>query len=121
MGKNKKILIVDDEPFCVKVLQRRLEYNDYEVIVASDGEEALAKTRSERPDLILLDLMLPLLNGVEVCSRLKADPDLQQIPIIVCTAKYDHKPEKNSALPVDCYFPKPIDVELLLEKLEEFL
>ena len=122
MDEKKKILVVDDEPFCLKILKRHLEYNDYEVITASDGGEAIEKTLSERPDLVLLDVMLPVLDGFEVCNRLKSDPDCREIPIIICSAKSeDRLTENNAGQYADDYLVKPIDIESLLGKLKDLL
>jgi DNA-binding response OmpR family regulator len=82
-----KILLVDDEPSIVKMVGKRLQIEGFEVVVAMDGEEALAKVASEKPDLVILDFMLPKKNGYEVCSALKADPQMQSIPVLLFTAK----------------------------------
>ena len=77
-----KVLLVDDEASILKVVGKRLQVEGYDVIVAADGEEALEKAQQEHPDLIVLDLMLPKLSGVDVCVRLKKDRRSQDIPII---------------------------------------
>lgn len=77
-----RILLVDDEPSILKVVGKRLQVEGYDVIMAADGEEAMAKAQQERPDLIVLDLMLPKLSGFDVCSQLKKDRKSQDIPII---------------------------------------
>ena len=77
-----RILLVDDEPSILKVVGKRLEVEGYEVIIAADGEEAIEKAKQAHPDLIVLDLMLPKLNGIDVCSQLKKDRRSQDIPII---------------------------------------
>lgn len=83
----KKILVVDDEPHLVKLLQARLEKNGYSVIVASDGQEALDKTYQENPDLIILDIMLPHIDGYHVCKTLRSDEKYKAIPIIMLTGR----------------------------------
>ncbi|MCX6571248.1 MAG: response regulator [Candidatus Aminicenantes bacterium] len=83
----KKILVVDDEPHLVKLLQARLEKNGYSVIVASDGQEALDKTYQENPDLIILDIMLPIIDGYHVCQTLRSDDKYKAIPIIMLTGR----------------------------------
>ena len=85
------ILIVDDNPANVEILQMRLAANDYEIISASDGEAGLAMARERLPDLILLDIMMPKMDGFEVCRRLKGDSSLPFMPIIMVTAKTDSK------------------------------
>jgi DNA-binding response OmpR family regulator len=83
----KKILVVDDEPNLVKLLKARLEKNGYSVIVASDGQEALDKTYQENPDLIILDIMLPIIDGYHVCKTLRSDDKYKAIPIIMLTGR----------------------------------
>jgi two-component system alkaline phosphatase synthesis response regulator PhoP len=83
----KKILVVDDEPNLVKLLQARLEKNGYSVIVAYDGQEALDKTYQEDPDLIILDIMLPVIDGYHVCKTLRSDEKYKAIPIIMLTGR----------------------------------
>lgn len=86
MAEGKKILIVDDDLTLREMYEERLKYDGYVVIGASDGEEALEKTHSEKPDLILLDVMMPKLNGIDVMKRLREDETTKDIPIIVLTA-----------------------------------
>ncbi len=83
----KKILVIDDLPENVFMLQDRLEHEGYEVLTAYDGKSGIEKVRSERPDLILLDVMMPDLTGIEVCKILVADKETSGIPIILVTAK----------------------------------
>ena len=85
------ILIVDDNPTNVDILQARLAANNYEIITAADGQEGLAKAREAQPDLILLDIMMPKMDGLEVCRHLRADTSLPFMPIILVTAKADSK------------------------------
>ena len=82
----KRILLVDDELQLVEVMKMRLEANDYEVITAGDGQEALHKVQKEKPDLVLLDILLPKINGYEICKRLKQNEDTINIPVIMMTA-----------------------------------
>jgi len=81
--KKQRILLIDDEPTIVKMVSRRLEVSGFEVLVAKDGHEALTKARAENPDLIIIDLMLPGMNGFEVCQVLRKYPSMQKIPIII--------------------------------------
>jgi two-component system alkaline phosphatase synthesis response regulator PhoP len=83
----KKILVVDDEPHLVKLLKNRLEKNGYSVIVAYEGQEALDKTYQENPDLIILDIMLPIIDGYHVCKTLRSDEKYKAIPIIMLTGR----------------------------------
>src|SRR3989475_10765887 len=86
-----RILIADDNPMNLDILQTRLAAHGYEILTATDGEEALALARAQQPDLILLDVMMPKMDGVEVCRRLKSDASLPFMPIITVTAKADSK------------------------------
>lgn len=82
----KKILFIEDETDQVMVIQARLEANGYDVVSAADGEEGLKKVYEEKPDLILLDLVIPKLDGFEVCKKIKADPQVSNIPVMIITA-----------------------------------
>jgi DNA-binding response OmpR family regulator len=118
----KRILIVDDEEDILKVLRFRLEANSYEVLIASDGQEGLNKARSEKPDLIILDLMLPKLDGYKVCRMLKFDETYKAIPIIIFTAKAQKKDEElGMEMGADAYISKPFEPEILLGKMKELL
>ena len=86
-----RILVVDDNASNIKVLQVRLAAEGYDVVTAADGEEALAAAREQLPDLLLLDIMMPRLDGIEVCKRLRADPTFPYTPIILVTAMADTK------------------------------
>ena len=83
MSETKKILVVEDDLVTQRMLSARLEITGYDVITASDGEEALNKARKENPDLLILDLMLPKMTGYEVCRMLKFDDKYKKIPIII--------------------------------------
>ena len=91
MSQQAKVLIVDDEPFNVDVLQQELEDLNYQILTAFNGQEALDKIKSQQPDLILLDLMMPVLDGFAVLSQIKADNDLRDIPVIIVSAANDSK------------------------------
>src|SRR5262245_2555489 len=94
MAEKPRILLVDDEPSIVKMVGKRLEVEGVEVLIAVDGQDGLTKARAESPDLIVLDLMLPQLNGYEVCTMLKQDTRYRHIPIVLFTAKAQEKDEK---------------------------
>jgi class 3 adenylate cyclase/CheY-like chemotaxis protein len=117
-----RILIVDDNPANVKILQTRLAANGYEVVTAADGEEALASARRDSPDLILLDLMMPKVNGLDVCRRLRADPDFPFTPIIIVTAMADSK-DVVAGLEAggDEYLVKPVDHAALAARVHSML
>jgi len=117
----RKILIVDDEEDLLKVVSFRLEKTGYKVCCAVTGKEALEMAARERPDLILLDLRLPLLNGMEVCTQLKKDDNLKQIPVIIFTASSGHVDEKAMACGADDYIVKPFTPEDLLGKIKSLI
>ena len=110
----QKILIVDDEPFNVDYLEQELEDLDYDTVSASNGQEALEKVHAEAPDLMLLDIMMPVMDGFAVLARMKMDPQLRDIPIIVISAMNDLdsviKGIKHGA---EDYLPKPFEPTLL--------
>ena len=116
------ILIVDDNPTNVDILQARLAANNYEIITAADGEEGLAKAREAQPDLILLDIMMPKMDGLEVCRRLRSDTSLPFMPIILVTAKADSK-DVVAGLEAggDEYLTKPVDHAALVARVKSML
>ena len=122
MRQPPRILIVDDTPTNLDILQTRLAVHGYEILSAADGEEALAKARAEQPDLILLDVMMPNLDGLEVCRRLKADPSLPFMPIILVTARADSK-DVVAGLEAggDEYLAKPVDQAALVARVKSML
>lgn len=114
-----KILVVDDEPPMIQVLSYNLKQSGYEVLVARDGEEALAQARRHLPDLILLDLMLPKIDGLEVCRRLRRERD---VPIIMLTARDDEIDRVvGLELGADDYVAKPFSVRELLARIRNVL
>lgn len=116
------ILIADDEPVNRDIFQTRLEANDYQVVIAKDGEEALEVARARRPDLVLLDVMMPKLSGVEVCRKLKADSSLPYIPIIMITAKAETE-DVVAGLEAGAeeYLTKPVDHAALVARVRSML
>ena len=118
----KKVLLVDDEVDFIDVVRVRLEANNFEVIVAYDGEAALEKVKEDKPDIIILDVMMPKINGFEVCRMLKFDDNYKAIPIIILSAlgqQFDR--EKAVQCGADAYFIKPFDLNLLVTKIESML
>ncbi len=117
-----KILVVDDETNILMVLEVRLKKMGYEVITALDGQEGLAKARLENPDLILLDIMLPKLDGFRVCRMLKYDKKFQHIPIILLSARsQDSDIQTGQDQGANAYMTKPFQTEALLAKIQELL
>ena len=116
----KRILIVDDEEGIVKLVKMYLEHHCYEVITANDGHEGLSKAKTEKPDLIVLDLMLPKMDGYKVCGLLKRDARYAKTPVILFTAKAQEKDVKlGQEVGADAYITKPFEPEVLLSKIEE--
>lgn len=120
MAAKKKILLVDDEKDLVETMILRLEASGYEVISAFDGQEALDKAKSENPDLIILDLMLPKVDGFKVCRMLKFDEKYKKIPIILFSARaQDVDKQMGKDVGAEAYITKPFDSQILLAKIEE--
>ncbi len=118
----KRILIVEDQAMIVNMLRMRLEANDYEVITAGDGQEGLEKAHKENPSLIILDIMLPKMNGYKVCQLLKSDPKYNHIPIIISSGRTPQEIRKVSKeVGADAYVNKPFQAEALLSKMKELL
>ena len=119
---SKRLLLVDDEKDLLETVRFRLEANGYEVIPAYDGKEALTKAKTEKPDLIILDLMLPKLDGYKVCGLLKRDAKYRHIPIILFTARAQESDRKmGEEVGADAYVTKPFEPQTLLGKISELL
>ena len=117
-----KVLIVDDEPDIVESIKFRLEIENINCIVAYDGEEALAKAKKENPALILLDVMLPKINGYKVARILKFDANYKNIPVIMLTARTQKKDIKTGEeTGADEYVTKPFDMEALVVLVKKYL
>lgn len=118
----KKILIVDDEADLVETIRFPLEKEGYTVLVSYNGEDALNQARKENPDLIILDVMLPKLDGYKVCRLLKFDERYKHIPILMLTAKIQEKDKLlGKETGADEYITKPFDIGELLEKIKSYL
>ena len=117
-----RILIADDNPDNLDIFRTRLAAHKYEIITATDGEEALAAAREKQPDVILLDIMMPKMDGVEVCRHLKADPSLPFMPIIMVTAKTSSQDVVTSLeAGADEYLTKPVDHGALVARVNSML
>ena len=118
----KKILIADDEPNIVISLEFLLKREGYEVVVAQDGVEALAQVRAERPDMAILDVMMPHRNGFEVCQDLRQDPEFKDLRIMMLTAKgRDTEVSKGMALGADVYMTKPFSTKELIVQVKALI
>jgi len=127
MEKRPKILLVDDDPDFVEATKIILESKPYEVIVAADGNEALRKAREENPDLILLDIIMPVENGFTAAEQLKKDPQLSKIPVIMLTS-FSSRGQATSiprgrgfSLEAEDYIEKPVSPEELLDRVQQYL
>lgn len=117
-----KIMIVDDSPTEVHILRGVLESDGYEVVVASDGEEGVAKSKSEMPDLILMDVVMPGLNGFQATRKIHRDPATKEIPVIIVTTKdQDTDREWGMRQGAKDYLVKPVDKKELSAKVKEYI
>lgn len=114
-----KILVIDDEPNIVQTLQDRLEMNEYEVVTAGNGREGLEKFEQEKPDVILLDVIMPIMDGHEMLEKLRKQSDGQDVSVIMLTARSQTQDiARANACGIDDYIVKPFDLSELLEKIE---
>lgn len=117
-----KLLIVDDEKQLVEMVQMRLEANGYEVLTAGDGQEGLQMAKTEKPDLIMLDVMMPKMDGYKVCGLLKNDARYKHIPIILFSARAQQEDtDIGKEAGADAYVTKPFDPPVLLAKIKALL
>ena len=117
-----KILVVDDEIYIVHILDFSLGMEGYEVLTALDGEQAVEKARAEHPDLIVLDIMMPKLDGYETCKILKAGDDTKSIPVILLSAKGRNVDQKiGFEAGADDYITKPFSPRKLVERINALL
>ena len=117
-----RILVVDDEIYIVHILDFSLGMEGYEVITALDGEQALEKLKTEKPDLIVLDIMMPKLDGYEVCKAIKSSPETRHIPVILLSAKGRNVDQKlGFDVGADDYITKPFSPRKLVERINQLL
>lgn len=118
----KKILVVDDEPEIVELLKTRLEVSGYQVVTAGNGVTALRTVKEERPDLLILDMMLPDIQGSTICAQIKADEKYSFIPVILLTARSsDYDKDVVRTIKADAYITKPFKQEVLLKTVKDLL
>ena len=117
-----RILIVDDEPNIILSLEYLMKREGFEVAVAGDGERALQAMAEHRPDLVILDVMMPRLNGFEVCQRIRAQPAWSGVPVLMLTAKgHEAEAKKGLALGADAYVTKPFSTRDLVAEIRRLL
>jgi DNA-binding response OmpR family regulator len=118
----KKILVVDDEVMLLETLRFRLEANDYDVITAENGKEGSFKAMSEKPDLILADIMMPEVTGIEMIKIIRANSDLKETPVIVLSALGRGEDVQNAMeAGANDYIVKPFETQELLDKIRSYL
>ncbi len=127
MERRAKILLIDDDPDFVEATKVVLESRPYEIITALGGEEGLKKAREEKPDLVLLDIIMPDIDGFQVCQQLKKDPQLSQIPVIMITSFSEKYMESSIgvsqglSLEAEDFIDKPVAPAELLIRVEKWL
>ena len=127
MARQAKILIVDDDPVLVEATKAVLENKNYQVSAAYDGDEGLQKAQDEKPDLIILDIIMPTKDGFMVCEQLKGDPGLSKIPVLIMTSFVEKGKETNIpvsaglGLEAEDYIDKPVSPDELLKRVERML
>ncbi|MFH1653668.1 MAG: response regulator [Pseudomonadota bacterium] len=120
--KKKKILVIDDENSFVSTMKIALEFQGYEILTAVNGQEGIEVVREEKPDIVLLDIMMAKIDGFQVCRILKFDKRYQEIPIIMVTAKGQEKDKTiGHQVGADAYITKPFEMPALLEKIKSLL
>ena len=127
MKTMKKILLVDDDPDFVEGARMVLEKSDFEVVTASSGKECLERIRMEKPDLIILDIMMPKKSGFEVCKELKSNIEYNRIPVVMLTAlkqklsRTSHSIAEGLELEAEDYLEKPIEPKVLVSRIKKIL
>lgn len=127
MEKQAKVLLIDDDPDFVAATKIVLESKPYQVVTALDGDEGLKKAREEKPDVIILDVIMPTRNGFDVCQQIKREPELEDIPVLMLTSFAQRVGEttvsvsKGLTTEAEDYLDKPVDPNELLRRVERLL
>lgn len=117
-----KILIADDESDCLEVISKRLQLEGYQILTATDGQEALDKIYKENPDIIILDILMPKKNGFEVLKEIRKKPVSKWQPVVIISVKNELESiKKGYDLEADLYITKPFDLELLLNSIKTLI
>jgi DNA-binding response OmpR family regulator len=118
----ERLLVIDDEKNFVDMIAMRLEAKGFNIIKAFDGKEGLEKAHTEKPDLVILDLMMPEMGGYDVCRKLKLDEAFKDTPVIILTAKFQpNDVDFAKEMGADTYITKPLELDLLLHKIHALL
>ena len=118
---SKTVMIVDDEPDLLKVMSFGLKMAGYKAITCSNSEQAVELINKEKPDLVLLDLLMPKMSGEDICKIVKSDQKLKHIPVVFLTAILCETKEKIESIGADGYLEKPFEPEKLMEKIKELI
>jgi two-component system alkaline phosphatase synthesis response regulator PhoP len=122
MIKKKRVLVIDDSKLILKIISDELENRGFEVIAVTDGAQGLKKTKESKPDIIILDLILPELSGEQVCKEIRRDEGSSGIPVIMLTAKNtDADKIIGRVIGADCYIPKPFAMDNLLNEITRLI
>jgi CheY-like chemotaxis protein len=127
MSKQPYIMVVDDDPDLVEAVSMKLASYDYRITEAYDGQDAFEKIQQEKPDLLVLDVMMPRKNGYELCNQLKTDPKYKDITVVLLTAVADNVPTSSythldgKSTLADDYIAKPVDLDKLSEIVKDYL
>lgn len=127
MSAKELILVVDDDPDLVDMVSTKLEANNYRIVKAYDGNQAWEKIRQEKPDMVIMDVMMPNKDGYETCDEIKKDPKYKDIPVVLLTAVVDNLPttsythHSGKTTLADDFIPKPIDLDKLVGIVQENL
>ena len=117
-----KLLVIDDEKDFVEMLSERLEAKGFDIVKAFNGKEGIEKAHSEKPDLVILDVIMPEMDGYSVCRKLKLEGDFKKTPVIMLTAKFQpNDVEFGKKMGADAYFTKPLELDALLHKVNALL
>jgi CheY-like chemotaxis protein len=118
----KKVLMVDDDPMIIALMTKTLEGMGFEVFKSNNGQEALTTLKQVKPDLIIMDQMMPIMDGIKACALIKADKRFKDIPVIMFTASADEAQKKLSEqVGANAYCNKPLNVAVLSQKIQELL
>ena len=121
MSSDKTILVVDDDPVTLTLVQKVLKEKGYQTITAKNGADAIKKVSDKKPDLMILDIMMPEVNGYDVCNAIKFDDRHKTLPIIILTSRQQELDSRIGSMMGIDYLNKPLNRELLLEKIEAAL
>ncbi|MGI8586371.1 MAG: response regulator [Chloroflexia bacterium] len=116
-----KVLVVDDDPAILDICADLLESEGYDVALAANGQQAINQMGTNAPDVVLMDIMMPVLNGVEACRRMKADPETARIPVVLMSARTNLNRQNQELDSADALLAKPFDINHLLDTIQELL